>query len=144
MPLVPRNRCLQLLLRSDLPVDVLDFETSHQKGVEQVTEVLPHTSLGAPSRPISGGSAKAKHLNKPLPQAPKKDQFPLHVKNDLRTVFKGLMHRYARPDQAMDGTPIPRLSVPDRIKITRHMFTKSSTERRRILYHDPPSFVVPP
>jgi hypothetical protein len=144
LPLVPRNWCLQLLLRSDLPADVLNLEASRRTSVKGMTDVLQCTSLAAPSEHIHGGSKNVQHLDNHPPEAAETtDPFPLHVTNDLRTVFRGLMHRYARPDHTIDGTPIARVSASDRIITIRDFFSRSSEERKHIVEQDPPSFLVP-
>jgi hypothetical protein len=68
---------------------------------------------------------------------------PLNVTNDLRTVFRGFLHRYARPDHTITRAPIPRISAVRRIKKTKELFAMPLPERRQILYQNPPSFFVP-
>jgi hypothetical protein len=53
------------------------------------------------------------------------------------------MHRYARPGQTVDGTPIAGISASDRIMNIGDLSSKSSEERKQIMEQDPP-FCVPP
>lgn len=143
MPLVPKNWCLKLLLRSDLPVDVLNFEASQRTSVKRTTEALRHTSLATPGKQMQDGSKQLQSLNDhPSEATETPDPFPPHVKNDLRTVLKGFRYRYSRSNHITDGNPIARVSAPERIKNIKSFFSRSSEERKRIIERDSPSFFV--
>lgn len=141
LPLVPRDRYLQLLLQADLPADVVNFETSQDTEVDEVVNSQTHTSLTAPSKQAPDVSKDGKR--------PKSEDtttvhsLPLNVTNDLRTVFRGFLHSYASPDHTIIGLPIPRISAVPRIEKTKELFARPLPERRQILYQNPPSFYVP-
>jgi hypothetical protein len=123
LPLVPRNWCLQLLLRADLPIQVLDSGTSHRTSVEEVADSLQHTSLAAPYKQVHGASQKVHHLeNDRRTVTEKKSAFPSHVTHDLRTVFRGLIRSYARPDHKIDGAPIAKIFAANHTRNIRDLF----------------------
>jgi hypothetical protein len=141
---VPGDWCLQLLLRADLPIEALDSETSQRTTVEEAADSLQRTSLAAPNKQAHDASEKVQYLKSDRPVATEtKNGFPSHVMHDLRTAFRGLIHRYSRPDHTIDGTPIARIFAADRIKNIRDLFSRSFAEQTQIIWKDPPSFLVP-
>ena len=157
VPIVPRDWCLQLLLRSDMPDAIVQRIVNQRTRLEEQTDALQNINLTAQSpRPLSSPSLAplcaepapssstaqrptASSAASELQQSPPLPQQEAVIK-DLHTVFKGLTHRYARPGHKINGRSIARISTADRFDIGT-WFMKSPSEREAILEHGEPCFV---
>ena len=159
VPIVPRNWCLQLLLGSDMPDEVVEGLRKQRTRLEDLTDALQHTRLAASSTQRAPNPPLAAVPSKPSPTSLTAQRPPAApaaaasqqsspqsrhdaVMKDLRTVFDGLAHRYARPDHTIDGTPIARIATTDGLDMG-NWYMKSSEERKQIIEHGQACFVTP-